>query len=82
MYLSMSQDRLKKEAEILIFQQSIKKLFRFIYLEYHNYRAQLWSLDSLIYTESSKSEHLLCPSDSSISLQLALKIFREIHKFF
>lgn len=82
MYLSMSQDRLEKEAAILIFQKSIQKLFGFIYLEYHNYRAQLCSLDSLIHTESSKSEHLLSPSDSSISLQTALKIFREMHKFF
>lgn len=41
MYLSMSQERLKKEAAILIFQKSIQKLFRFIYLGYHNYRAQL-----------------------------------------
>lgn len=42
MYLSMSQERLKKEAVILISQKSIQKLFRFIYLGYHNYRAQLW----------------------------------------
>lgn len=41
MYLSMSSDRLEKEATILIFQKSIQKLFRFIYLEYRNYRAQL-----------------------------------------
>lgn len=41
-YLSMSEERLKKEAAILIFQKSIQKLFRFIYLGYHNYRAQLW----------------------------------------
>lgn len=41
MYLSMSQERLKKEAAILIFQKSIQKLFRFICLEYHNDRPQL-----------------------------------------
>ena len=79
MYLSMSQDKLKKEAAILIFQKSIQKLFRFIYLEYHNYRAQVWLLSSLIHTEtSSLSIYFLL---QSISLQTAHKMFKEIHEF-
>lgn len=67
MYLSMSQDRLKKEAAVLIFQKSIQKLFRFIYLGYHNYRAQLCLLDSLIHAESWQFEYLFSPSEYLIT---------------